>query len=437
MVVRDDVAAPPAGDDRDLEQLGEAQQVGRGPGPQDAAAGEDDRPLGGGEQLEDVADLVVGRAAPARGGSGRPRVPAGTRSSRRSSGNDRSTGPGRPPSGLAERLGQDRRRRRRRRRARRPTSRARRSCATWSISWNASRPRCARSTWPTSANIGVESWRAVWMPIARLARPDGARAEAGRRPAGQLAVGLGHERGAALVARGDDADAGVAEALEQAEEALAGHREGVADAGARGARRRRAGRRSVGAGRLGLRVPSSGASARRRSAGSARRRRRSGGSRLASSATLGSAPRHRSRRIGLVGHRRRGSARPASAGSDGSLGARGSAGGAIVVGHPNGDAGTRRSTGPGRGRSRRSPRSSRPARTGSWHHRPSAVVLELERDGLVELAQPGDDLLQLVLALARDADRVALDLRLDLRELVADQLGDLLGEVVGQAAPQA
>ena len=66
----------------------------------------------------------------------------------------------------------------------------------------------------------------------------------------------------------------------------------------------------------------------------------------------------------------------------------------------------------------------------------SAIVLELERNGLIELAQAGDDLLELVLALARDADGVALDLRLDLGELVADELGDPLGELVGQAAPQ-
>ena len=39
-----------------------------------------------------------------------------------------------------------------------------------------------------------------------------------------------------------------------------------------------------------------------------------------------------------------------------------------------------------------------------------AVVLELERDRQVELAQPGDDPLEVVLALARDADRVTLDL---------------------------
>ena len=68
--------------------------------------------------------------------------------------------------------------------------------------------------------------------------------------------------------------------------------------------------------------------------------------------------------------------------------------------------------------------------------RGSAVVLELERHGQVELAQPGDDALQVVPALARHADRVALDLRLDLRELVADQLGDLLGDLLRQAAAQ-
>ena len=48
VIVGDDVGPPPGGDDRDLEQLGELRQLGRGPGAQDAAAGEDDRPLGRG-----------------------------------------------------------------------------------------------------------------------------------------------------------------------------------------------------------------------------------------------------------------------------------------------------------------------------------------------------------------------------------------------------
>ena len=43
---------------------------------------------------------------------------------------------------------------------------------------------------------------------------------------------------------------------------------------------------------------------------------------------------------------------------------------------------------------------------GGW----SAVVLELERDGQVELAQAGDDALEVVLALAGDTNGVTLDL---------------------------
>jgi hypothetical protein len=59
---------------------------------------------------------------------------------------------------------------------------------------------------------------------------DGAGREADRGATGQLAMGLGHERGCALVAGADDPDAGRVEALEEAEEALAGHGERVAHA---------------------------------------------------------------------------------------------------------------------------------------------------------------------------------------------------------------
>ena len=56
-----------------------------------------------------------------------------------------------------------------------------------------------------------------------------------------------------------------------------------------------------------------------------------------------------------------------------------------------------------------------------------AVVLELERDDFRSSSRSRrDHPLEIVLALARDPDRVALDLRLDLGELVADQLGELL-----------
>src|SRR5207245_4555725 len=65
-----------------------------------------------------------------------------------------------------------------------------------------------------------------------------------------------------------------------------------------------------------------------------------------------------------------------------------------------------------------------------------AVVLELERYWLVELAQAGDHALEVVLALARHANRVALDLRLHLGELLADELAEPLGELVVEAAPE-
>ena len=40
-----------------------------------------------------------------------------------------------------------------------------------STSWNASRPRRSRRTWPTIAISGVQSARAVWSPIARFDAP--------------------------------------------------------------------------------------------------------------------------------------------------------------------------------------------------------------------------------------------------------------------------
>ena len=68
-------------------------------------------------------------------------------------------------------------------------------------------------------------------PDGEVGRADRARPEAHRRPPGQLAVRLGHERRGAFVAGRDDADAGPFERVEEAEEGLAGHREGVPDAG--------------------------------------------------------------------------------------------------------------------------------------------------------------------------------------------------------------
>src|SRR3954453_16331559 len=67
----------------------------------------------------------------------------------------------------------------------------------------------------------------------------------------------------------------------------------------------------------------------------------------------------------------------------------------------------------------------------------SAVVLELQRNREVELAQTGDDALEVVAALAGHAHSVALDLRLDLRELVPDQLRDLLRDLLRQPSAQS
>src|SRR5665811_733423 len=66
-----------------------------------------------------------------------------------------------------------------------------------------------------------------------------------------------------------------------------------------------------------------------------------------------------------------------------------------------------------------------------------AVVGELEWNGLVELAQAGDHLLEVVLALGAHPYRVPLDLALRLRELVAQDLRDLPGELVRESAPEA
>ena len=66
-----------------------------------------------------------------------------------------------------------------------------------------------------------------------------------------------------------------------------------------------------------------------------------------------------------------------------------------------------------------------------------SVVLELQRDRVVELAQEADHCLQVVLALGADAHRIALDRRLGLGELVADPLGQLLGLLAGQPPLQA
>ena len=171
MVVGDDVAAPPAGDDRHVEQLRELHEVGRAAGAQHAGAGEDDRPLRAGEELEHGAD-VVGRRA--RGAAGRPATRRagrellveqvlGERQERR--------GPDGPSSAARIASSSDVGGRRCGRRARRRTWRGRRTSSTLVDLLErlaAAEPRV------DLADEGEHRRRvlaAVWMPIARFAAP--------------------------------------------------------------------------------------------------------------------------------------------------------------------------------------------------------------------------------------------------------------------------
>ena len=205
---------------------------------------------------------ITGRSAPAsawrtlrtssssgRAGCGRTLgtlVPSGSCASSTSSGSDRTTGPGRSvvawTHGLAEDVG----------RARRIVELGgehaeRPNVSTMSTSWNASRPRSSRSTWPMSTNIGGRV-RLRGMDADREVRgSDRARPEACCGSSGELAVRFRGERGGAFVAGGDDADAGRLQRFERAEEALAGDGERDRTPAARrvlrSARRRSSGRR--------------------------------------------------------------------------------------------------------------------------------------------------------------------------------------------------
>src|SRR5215217_9628999 len=91
--------------------------------------------------------------------------------------------------------------------------------------------------------------------------------------------------------------------------------------------------------------------------------------------------------------------------------------------------------GPGR---RGSPPSMQPTSgTARNRHPPpgflSAIVREAKRQSLVALLEQGDRLLEVVLALARDPELVALDLSLDLEAGLPQGLGQRLGLVLGDA----
>jgi enoyl-CoA hydratase/carnithine racemase len=278
-------------------------------------------------------------------------------------------------------------------------------------------------------------------PDGEVGRADRPGPEAHRRSPGQLPVGLGHERRGAFVARRHDADAGAFERVEQAQKGLAGHGEGIPDAG-----------RAEGVGDEPADGPRAGVDDRfevgrshgvGRSGGVGRRldtRVRLGGHGLGVvvcrvgrrhvvdgfDGLLGNGG-HRLRRLPGLDSRVDGVSR--GLGRLGRLGRRGFGCGCDGV-----DLGGRliSACGVELGHDDSAPSIGRPSRGGR-----SAVVLELERDCQIELAQSGDDALEVVAALAGHADGVTLDLRLDLRELVPDQLGDLLGDLLRQASSEA
>ena len=230
VLVRDDVGSSPGGDDRDLQQFRELQQLGRRAGAQDAAAGEDDRALGRGEQLDDRTQVLVGGSCRARSPGVHARI-VGRRLIEQVLRERQQDRPGPPAERLADGLGHDR-------------GDVRRLAG---LGGPFRQPADGRDRLDLLERL-VPAMRVLDLADDREHRgrvlagrvdadgeirgPDAARAEADGGSTRELAVGLGHERGAALVAGGDDADAGITERVEEAQERFAGHGERVADAGA-------------------------------------------------------------------------------------------------------------------------------------------------------------------------------------------------------------
>ena len=228
MVVGHDVGASPGGDDGDLEELREPGQLRGGPRAQDAATGQDDRPLGRCQELDDRADLVVGRAR-RTGPDGLGRGIVRHRLVEEVLRQREQHGPGTTSERLARRL-RDRR---------------------WDLA------RIARLGCPLGETAQcrdlvdlLERVPAQQVPLhlpdrhehrsriragrvdadRQVCGADRPRPEADRGSAGQLAMRFGHECGCSLVPRGDDADPGGLEGVEEPEERLTGDRERVANA---------------------------------------------------------------------------------------------------------------------------------------------------------------------------------------------------------------
>ena len=215
------------------EQLGEPDEVGRRPGAEDAAAGEDHRPAGPrrgtgatartssapvgaararrcrlsrGIRRDDLVEEVLRERQENRAGPA-DRAPRGSRRRRRPATSAASVG-------SAARLGETADRRRPGRSPGTPRGRAARA-----------RPgRRARTS-------GVESWRRGVDADREVGGADGARSGARRRATGQLAVGLGHERGARPRGASRRRGCRAAPRPSRRPRKLAGHGERVPDAG--------------------------------------------------------------------------------------------------------------------------------------------------------------------------------------------------------------
>ena len=228
MVVRDDVGAPPGGDHRHVEELGEAQELGRGPGAQDAAAGEDHRSAGARQQLDDGGQLLGRRSRDARTVGLRPLEQHDlVEQVLRQRQEDR---PGTAGQRLADGLRHDARDVLGAARLRRPLGEAADGRDLVDLLERlAALERALDLADEREHRAGVLAGGVD--PDGQVGAADGPGAEAGGRAAGQLPVGLGHERRTALVAGGHDPDPRVGERVEQPEERLAGHGERVPDAG--------------------------------------------------------------------------------------------------------------------------------------------------------------------------------------------------------------
>ena len=99
-----------------------------------------------------------------------------------------------------------------------------------SISWNASRPRMSRPTWPTNRIIGVEILAPDVEAGGGVGGAGAARHHDDARAAGELAPGFRHHGGAALLAADGHRDRRIVERVEKREIALAGHAEDALDA---------------------------------------------------------------------------------------------------------------------------------------------------------------------------------------------------------------